>query len=73
MSNEKYELKCFNCGRLPHEIEEYVVRAHEEETTPQLYVIEEEGTYNPDNGHFCCTECYVQIGMPITEEGWKAP
>jgi hypothetical protein len=27
-------------------------------------VREEEGTYNPANGHFLCTHCYIAAGMP---------
>ena len=37
------------------------------------YVRNNEGTYNPENGHFLCTECYVAIGMPSSPSGWKCP
>ena len=32
-------------------------------------------TYNPQNGHFTCTECYVAMGCPSGPLGkwWKAP
>lgn len=32
-----------------------------------------EGTMNWENGHFACTECYIQMGMPSSPRGWKAP
>jgi hypothetical protein len=37
------------------------------------YIQKEEGTYNPKNGHFTCDGCYIKLGMPVTNEGWKAP
>jgi hypothetical protein len=37
------------------------------------YIRHEEGTYNPDNGHFACDSCYTALGMPSTSTGWKAP
>ena len=41
--------------------------------TPEKYVKTEEGTYNKNNGHFLCTECYIKDRMPATPEGWVAP
>ena len=32
--------------------------------TPDAYVRAEEGTYNRENGHFLCTDCYVRASMP---------
>lgn len=32
-----------------------------------------EGTYNPENGHFACTLCYIRIGQPSSPRGWTAP
>lgn len=37
------------------------------------YIKREEGTYNPENGHFLCTPCYVKAGCPSSPRGWKAP
>jgi hypothetical protein len=37
------------------------------------FVINEEGTYNRENGHFLCTECYIKAGMPSSPVGWKCP
>jgi len=41
--------------------------------TPEQYVLEEEGTLNPVNGHFLCTPCYIAAGMPSSPTGWVAP
>lgn len=65
--------RCIGCNKLPEEIAEYVDMAKEENMTPDAYVREEEGTYNPENGHFMCTECYIQAGMPSSPHGWVAP
>jgi hypothetical protein len=64
---------CIGCNKHPDEIEEYVEFAAMEEMTPDDYVRQEEGTYNQDNGHFTCTECYIKIGMPSSPRGWVAP
>jgi len=37
------------------------------------YVINEEGTYNPRNGHFLCSPCYIINGSPTEPGGWKCP
>lgn len=71
-----YHVVCCECGLTPEQLDEYVEAAHEMGVTPEEYVRREEGTYNPENGHFCCTECYIKIGMPSTGVafgGWKAP
>lgn len=56
------ELICVGCRKAPAEIEEYVEIAREEGMTPEDYVREEEGTFNPANGHFACTTCYIKYG-----------
>lgn len=56
---------CFECGKAPSELTEYVTAAREYEITPDEYVRREEGTYNPQTGFFWCTECYIKIGMPL--------
>ena len=68
-----YQLICIGCGRTPNELDEYKELAEAEGMTPGDYVKEEEGTYNPENGHFLCTACYVKYGMPSSPTGWKAP
>jgi len=64
---------CRGCNKTPDQIEEYVEIAKEEGMTPDAFVSSEEGTYNKDNGHFLCTECYVKWGMPTHQRGWIAP
>lgn len=65
---------CIKCGKTPSEIEEYVEAAKDEGMTPDEYVRTEEGTFNPVNGHFACTDCYIDMGMPSAPgRGWVAP
>lgn len=64
---------CIGCMRRPHELEEYVEIARDEGISPVEYVIQEEGTLNPVNGHFLCTTCYIKAGAPSTASGWKTP
>jgi hypothetical protein len=66
-------LVCIGCNKQPSEIEEYTEAAAEEDMSPDDYVRVEEGTFNPENGHFACTSCYIQMGMPSSPTGWKAP
>ena len=64
---------CVGCHKYADEIEEYIEAGAADEMTPDEFVRELEGTFNPDNGHFLCTICYVQAGMPSSECGWIAP
>lgn len=64
---------CTGCMKHPSELEEYVEVARELGMTPEDYVLEEEGTLNPENGHFLCTYCYVKAGVPSMPGGWVAP
>ena len=64
---------CIGCIRVPDEIYEYQSSANEMGVSPDAYVKQEEGTYNPKNGHFLCTKCYIGAGSPTSPEGWKAP
>lgn len=64
---------CIGCHKRPNELSEYVDASIDEDITPESYVRLEEGTYNPSNGHFLCTPCYVQWGAPTGEHGWVAP
>lgn len=65
--------RCVGCNKRPIEIEEYVEIAAIEDMSPDDYVRQEEGTYNRENGHFLCTDCYVNAGMPSSPRGWTAP
>lgn len=53
-------LHCKGCGRRPDEIREYVIEAQQYAMTPDQFVRADEGTYNPDDGSFICTECYFK-------------
>lgn len=57
-------MKCPYCDRKPHEIQEYIDGAKQENCTPEQYVISEEGTYDGRTKLFACTSCYINIGMP---------
>lgn len=64
------------CNRTPSQIAEYIEMAEFENCTPDEAVIENEGTYNRENGHFACTQCYIKIGMPANpypQRNWVAP
>jgi hypothetical protein len=70
----KHDVLCLYCKRRPADIPEYVACAIESNITPAEYVMKEEGTYNKYNGHFCCTDCYIEIGMPAhKDKQWVAP
>ena len=66
-------LVCQGCRLTPPEIQEYVEAAADAQTTPTLYVWREEGTLNRANGHFLCTDCYIDAGMPSSPRGWVCP
>lgn len=64
---------CTGCKLRPSEIEEYREAAGACGMSPNAYVRREEGTYNRTNGHFLCTSCYINAGMPSSPTGWVAP
>lgn len=66
---------CMRCGKTPEEIPEYVDMASGTGLTPSQWMRQEEGTYNPESGHFACTACYIALGQPVGEGGrrWRAP
>jgi hypothetical protein len=63
------DIKCVGCDKTPADLEEYVEQAADFEPpiTPAAVVMKYEGTYNPTNGHFACTDCYIKMGMPATD------
>ena len=65
MTDPTKEPRCIKCGRSPVEIPEYRDVAADDGVHPNDYVRSEEGTYNPASGHFFCTECYIEVGMPL--------
>lgn len=64
---------CIGCNKTPDELDEYKEAASDYDLTPDDYVRQEEGTFNPENEHFLCTPCYVKAGRPSSPTGWKAP
>lgn len=60
-------MKCPYCDRQPKDIGEYVNPAEVEEMTPEAFVKRYEGTYHTKTDLFCCTACYIKIGMPLNE------
>jgi hypothetical protein len=58
------KMVCIGCKQHPDEIREYTGKGKELGVTPEEFVKLEEGTYNPVNGHFWCTACYINAGMP---------
>ena len=67
---------CIGCGKHPSDLAEYRdavtedIGAFDDEDD---YVRREEGTYNPKNGHFLCTPCYIEAGAPGSLIAWVAP
>lgn len=61
-------MHCPYCNRKPDEIPEYVQQAMVEEMSAEAYVRMDEGTYHPTTDLFCCTDCYIKVGMPLNAE-----
>ena len=70
-----YQIICVGCLKTPDQLDEYLEMAELEDMTPANYVRQEEGTFNPVNGHFLCTSCYIDAGMPVGggNKRWVAP
>lgn len=56
---------CVGCSKKPNEISEYVDIAAMTGESPNDYVRKHEGTFNQNNQHFYCTDCYIKAGMPL--------
>lgn len=69
MSHNKIKIQapvCVGCGEYPEDIQEYIDAAYDDDyDSIREWVVENEGTYNPANGHFYCTSCWDKAGMPI--------
>lgn len=63
---------CPYCGKAPHEIDEYSEMAELYEMNAAEYVRMDEGTYHIQTDLFCCTSCYVKIGLPLITDLIKA-
>lgn len=64
-TDNKIKPRCIGCNKNADELDEYIEIAKEEDMEVDDYVKSEEGTYNPSNGHFYCTSCYIEVGMPL--------
>lgn len=64
---------CVGCARVPSEIDGYTSMLDDWDGDADSYVIENEGTYNRQNGHFLCDPCYIKNGCPSSPRGWKCP
>jgi hypothetical protein len=64
---------CLGCLKFPNQLGCYLSCAEDAGLTPDEYVRQEEGTYNPENGHFLCDSCYIAAGMPTGRYGWTCP
>lgn len=64
LGSEYVVLRCVRCGRHPDQIEEYSPEYTGEDLTPEQFVWKEEGTLNTENGHFYCTGCFIEAGLP---------
>jgi len=60
-------MKCPYCNKAPKELREYTVGAKEYDLTPESYVRLHEGTYHAKTDLFCCTSCYIKIGLPLND------
>jgi hypothetical protein len=59
-------MECIECKKSPHELDEYIEAAKEEDMEIEEYVRQEEGTYNKFiKDKFYCTMCYIKAGMPL--------
>lgn len=65
-------MKCPYCDREPKHIPEYVEAAKRENITPDEYVRLEEGTFHHLTQLFCCTDCYIRIGLPLNCDLYQA-
>lgn len=73
VAEEVIEPRCIGCNKTPDELACYALEAEELGITATEYVQQEEGTYNAENGHFTCDNCYILMGMPTGRLGWVAP
>ena len=60
---------CAYCYRTANQITEYWPEITGALATAEAQV-KMDGTYNPEKNQFCCTECYISIGMPSNPWGW---
>lgn len=69
---------CTGCNKTPKELEDFEDWEDQGFESADDMCRQEEGTYNHENGHFLCTPCYIDAGMPANHyagpgSGWVAP
>ena len=62
-----------HCQRFAHDMEYLDSFIDNRVETREDYIRTEEGTYNPENGHFLCDDCYMAVGQPSSPRGWICP
>jgi len=72
---ERPQAICTGCKKKPEELTEYSPLMTGEDTPADDFVWSNEGTLNLENGHFLCTDCYIEAGMPSAPAPgrWVAP
>lgn len=73
---DPFDPRCKRFARTMKEYDDAITDGEGGRVTPAArigYVMHEEGTYNPSNGHFLCDHCYVEEGMPSSPNGWRCP
>lgn len=69
---------CTGCNKTPDQLDDFADWKDQGYESAEDMCKQEEGTYNPENGHFLCTPCYIAAGMPANHysgpgSGWVAP
>lgn len=80
---------CVGCAKRPAETSEYDYLIFNTEDEAEIgfatlspeelaeerrkACIREEGTLNPENGHYLCNSCYLLNNQPSSPRGWKCP
>jgi len=59
------------CQRPAADIPEIVAGAKLDGVSPDVYA-REDGTFDQQTGQFACLDCYLKLGMPSSDAGWKA-
>ena len=61
-------LKCRLCKMEAKDIYEYACASEFEGLSMDEYLEEFEPTYRKSDDSFICTDCYIEIGQPATED-----
>lgn len=68
----KPEPFCPGCRRFAEQLV-YIDSWKDPDESRTDYIWREEGTLNPNNGHFLCDSCYIKAGQPSSPIGWRCP